>query len=71
MPLKPVEDYRYHVALVVVEDGSIQIRSSPELKTYKRMILEEAVHNFNEIMVDYIGQPGMCLPKSDFLPDSL
>ena len=58
MPLKPVEDYRYYVALVVGEDGTLQMRSSQEMKGYRRMILEDAIHKFDEVMNDYIQQPG-------------
>jgi Protein of unknown function (DUF2841) len=58
MPLKPVEDYRYFVALVAVEDGTVQMRASQDLKGYKRLILEDAVLRFNEVLADYIQQPG-------------
>jgi hypothetical protein len=64
MPLKPIEDYCYFVALVVGEDGTVQMRSSQEMKGYKRVILEDAVQKFNEIMSDFIEQPGQSDPTS-------
>lgn len=58
MPPKPVEDYRFFVALVMVEDGSIQVRSSQELKRFRGAILEDSHHRFKEVYSDYIEQPG-------------
>ena len=69
MPPKPVEDYRYFVALVLVEDGSLQFRSSQDMKPYKRVVLEDAYHRFNEVMSDYIQQPGQSLARLNEYPN--
>ena len=60
MPHKPVEDYRFYVALVMVEDGSIQLRSSQEMKEFRGIVLEDSAERFKEVYSDYIQQPGEC-----------
>jgi hypothetical protein len=56
-----VENYTYFVALVVVEDGSIQVRSSPEMKSYTQRILGDAARNFQEVMSHCYPPRGMIM----------
>jgi hypothetical protein len=50
MPAKPLEDYRFFVALYKAEDGTTQMWSSAELRSAKRQILEEALFKFDDIV---------------------
>jgi Protein of unknown function (DUF2841) len=50
MPLKPIEDYKFFVALYKAEDGTTQMRASTELRSAKRQILEDALLKFDDIV---------------------
>ena len=65
---KPIEDYQYFAALVVLEDGSVHLRSSRDLKPYKGVILEDAVMKFSHIMSDFVGAPGMTPDSAPYAP---
>lgn len=66
--MKRLEQYQYSVSLVLDNDGRIQIRSSPDMKRYKRVIMEGAVSKFEEILTDYIRPSSSCSSLAVIVP---
>ena len=56
----PVESHAFFVAMFLNEDGSLQMKSSGQLRRYERHILEEAQHKFKDVLENYIEHTGMC-----------
>lgn len=59
LPTRPVEEYPFFAAIVRLEDGTLQMRSSRDLKRFKEYILEEAQVKLANVMDEFIGAPGM------------
>jgi hypothetical protein len=62
-PSKRVEDYQHWMALIW-KDGKLVVRSSPDMRPYKNMVLRpEAEKKFLYVIADHVGRFGM-VPSS-------